>query len=186
MRILFDTETTGLLKPSASDSNMQPYITEICCVKIDDNFNLIDEIETYVKPPIPIPQEVSKITGIDDNTVRSAPTFEEIVPLLADFFVGTDHLIGHNLPFDRSMLVNELSRLDKQYMFPWPPYQWCTVEMSMNIEQRRLSLSKLHEYATGKPHEGAHRAKNDVYALVRCYHWLLERVSSGNLPGKAA
>ena len=45
----------------------------------------------------------------------------------------------------------------------------------MFIEQRRLNLNKLHELLFGKEFTGAHRAKTDVHALVRCYHELMNR-----------
>ena len=179
IRVLFDTETTGLLKPSARDVSEQPEIVEIYAVMIGDDYNPIGEFDTLIKPKIPISDELTKIHGISNEMVADAPTFEEIYPAFAKFMTGADELIGHNLPFDRSMVANELIRIDRLIQFPWPRFNTCTVEMSMPIEQRRLNLSKLHEYATGKPHEGAHRAKADVHALVRCYFWMMEEVVDG-------
>lgn len=175
--ILFDTETTGLLQPSINDISAQPYIVEFYAVKIDDDFNVLGEFETYIKPPIMIPPEVSKIHGVDDAKVSKAPAFSDIASDLCNFFVGVDNLVAHNLPYDRSMLANELLRCDMVLKFPWPPNHICTIEKSMWIEQRRMNLSKLHEHCVGKPHENAHTAKADVFALVRCYHWLLENPS---------
>lgn len=178
-KIIFDTETTGLLKPSAQSLDEQPYIIEIHAVRLDDEFQLVDEFGSFVKPPIPISDEITKITGINDVMVKDAPTFAEVYQDLVDVFLGTTKMIAHNLPFDRSMLANELLREDLVLKFPWPPQHLCTVEAAMPIEQRRINLSSLHQIATGKPHEGAHRAKEDVYALVRCYHYLVEKGLSG-------
>lgn len=172
--ILFDTETTGLLVPEINELSAQPYIVDFYAVKIDDDFNIIDEFESYIKPPIPIPPDLTKIHGVSNDTVKNSPTFEQLYPRLAEFFLGANKLVGHNVAFDRSMLANELLRCDMLLKFPWPPEHICTVEMSMHIEQRRMKLSDLHAHCTGKPHADAHRAKSDVFALVRCYHWLLE------------
>ena len=172
--IFFDTETTGLLVPEINKVDAQPYIVEIYACKTDDNFNLECEFYSRFKPPIPIPEETSKIHGIRNEDVIDCEPFKECVDELAEFFLGANKLIGHNLPYDRSMLANELIRCDRLISFPWPPVQVCTVEMSMPIEQRRMNLSKLHQRCTGRPHEGAHHAKDDVFALVRCYHWLVE------------
>jgi DNA polymerase III epsilon subunit family exonuclease len=174
MKVLFDTETTGLIKPEANDVNDQPYITEIFCAKIDDEYNLVEEYGTFIKPPIPLPADVIKITGITDEMLEGAPSFREVYEELAQFFIGVDEVIAHNLPFDRNMLANELVRIGKVIQFPWPPIHTCTVQKSMGIEQRRLNLNALHKYATGKDIVNAHRAKDDVYALVRSYHWLME------------
>ena len=172
--VLFDTETTGLLEPSVNDISKQPYIVEFYAVKIDDQFNVLGEFETYLKPPIPIPPETSRIHGIDDAKVASSPAFADVVDDLCNFFVGVHNIVAHNLPYDRSMLANELLRCDKLLNFPWPPNHICTVEKTKWIEQRRMNLANLHTFCTGKPHENAHTAKADVFALVRCYHHLKE------------
>ncbi len=171
---LFDTETTGLLKPEITDLNKQPYITEFYACKIDEEFNLLDDIETYVKPPISIPEEVIRISKITDEMVKDAPIFPHIYSTLARFFTGVDIIVAHNLPFDIGMLHNELRRIDKVTQFPWPRYQICTVEKTMHLRGHRLNLAKLHQLALGKPFKDAHRAKQDVHALVRCFHWLTE------------
>lgn len=173
--ILFDTETTGLLKPEINRLDAQPYIVSLYAVKIDDDFNMVGEISILVKPPILIPAEASKVHGISDDMVKDCEPFGNAVEELADFFLGVKTMVAHNLPYDRSMLANELLRCDSVLKFPWPPNHICTVEKSMWVEQRRMSLSALHEHITGKPHLDAHSAKGDVYALVRCYHWLCEQ-----------
>ena len=179
IRIVFDTETTGLLKPSANSVDDQPEIVELYACMIDENFELLGEYESFYKPNIPLTEELTKIHGISNDMVAEAPTFADEAEKLAKFFTGADELIAHNLPFDRSMLANELIRCDRLIKFPWPRIHTCTVELAMPIEQRRISLSNLHKYACGAPHEGAHRAKADVHALVRCYHWLMERKDVG-------
>jgi DNA polymerase-3 subunit epsilon len=128
-----------------------------------------------LKPKIPLSEELMKIHRITNDMLKDKPSFGDIFDDFAAFVTGADELIAHNLAFDRSMIANEMLRIDKLLNFPWPRIHTCTVEMSMPIEQRRLSLGNLHKYATGKTHEGAHRAKADVFALVRCYHWLKER-----------
>lgn len=172
--ILFDTETTGLLKPSINRLDAQPYIVQLYAMKIDDEFDIIDEIDLLIKPPIPIPPETTKIHGIDDYAVKNSMTFSELIPRLADFFLGVEKLVAHNLGYDRSMLANELLRQDAVLKFPWPPVHICTVEQSMHIEQRRLRLSQLHKYATGHEHVDQHSARGDVTALLRCFKWLRE------------
>jgi len=177
--IFGDTETTGLLQPEANELRNQPYITEIYLVKLELNkrngeFTFIDELETFVRPPIPISEEITKITGITDAMLMDAPSFAQIYPKLCEFFLGETTFVAHNCSFDTGMLWCELARLEKEFKFPWPSDQQCTVELSMPLENKRLSLAKLHEKAFGAPHENAHRAKNDVMAMVRCYSWLVQ------------
>jgi DNA polymerase III alpha subunit (gram-positive type) len=176
--ILFDTETTGLLKPDPCRLEDQPYITEFYGVKIDDDsFEIIEECNLLVRPPIPISAEITRITGIDDELLNKndAAPFSECFERIQWFFFGVEKMVAHNLAFDKGMLQVEMKRMEMDTFFPWPPNQLCTVEATMNIEQRRMNLGALHNYLTGKPHTSAHRAKPDVFALVRCYHALKEK-----------
>ncbi len=171
----FDTETTGLLKSSASKLENQPYIIELyCCVLDTDNeWNVINEFNHLILPPIPIPEKITSITGINDEMLVGKPSFTAIFQELAALITGTDMLVAHNLPFDKGMLCNELKRIDKDYSFPWPRHQVCTIEKSKDIKGYRLNLTKLHYLATGKGFK-AHRASDDVKAMVRSFFWLVK------------
>jgi len=170
--VLFDTETTGLIKPKANKVTDQPYITDLYMLKVEhigNEIKVIGEFETLLKPPVPLSAEITKITGLTDDMLKDSPQFFEVYEEIAEFMTGVDRLVAHNLAFDRSMLANELVRCDKVIKFPWPRDHLCTVEKTLHIEQRRMSLTRLHEYFFGKDFDGAHRAKTDVKAMFRCY-----------------
>jgi len=169
---IFDTETTGLLKPRAAGLESQPYITEIYIVQVDEN--ILKEVDSYIKIPVPVPDFITKITGIKDSDLVSAPTFEELLPSLIDIFKDSTEMVAHNLSFDKAMLGNQVLRCGIKE-FPFPEIETCTVIKSMPLEQRRINLTKLHEILFGKGFKDAHRAKSDVHALVRCYHEMRER-----------
>lgn len=171
--IIFDTETTGLLKPSANTLEAQPYITEIFCYKVEHdgsgNIEIIGEFESLLKVPVPLSETITKITGLTDADLADQPTFGEIFDNLALFFTGVDRIVAHNLSFDSSMLANECHRIGKVLKFPWPREHVCTVEKSMHIEQRRMNLTNLHKHFFNEGFPDAHRAKNDVIPLLRVY-----------------
>ena len=171
---IFDTETTGLLKPRAAGIESQPYITEIYVVQVDEDFNIIKEVDSYINIPVPVPDFITKITGIRDADLANAPTFKELLPELTDIFEGSTEMVAHNLSFDKAMVGNQLIRAGEK-SFPFPKIETCTVIKSMCLEQRRISLTRLHELLLGKGFPDAHRAKSDVHALVRCYHEMRER-----------
>ncbi len=173
--LAFDTETTGLLRPEASELYLQPFITEIYIAKFDKDFKVYDEFETFLKPPVPIPEEVSKITGITDETVKDAPVFIEIYEDLCEFVLGEDTIFAHNASFDISMLANELRRVDLLLKFPWPSEQICTVEASFPINNKRMKLGDLYKMVTGAELLNSHRAKSDVLGTVICAKWLAEK-----------
>lgn len=172
--LVFDTETTGLLKPELTELDLQPYIIEIGIVKLDKKFKVVDEFQTFVKPPVPLPPNIIQITGINEDMLKGAPEFIEIVDDLIEIFLGQEKIFAHNCPFDINMLVNELTRYDLQHKFPWPHKQICTVEASFAIRNKRLKLVDLYEMSTGSRNYRAHRALDDTKALAKCVKWLCQ------------
>lgn len=174
--ILFDTETTGLVKKGNTPILDQPHIIEFAAIKLsDDTLEEIERIQFLCKPPEHIKLEpiITNITGLNDEMLSTEKPFSAYLETLQKFFFGTWTMVAHNLPFDRNMLGFELKRLNMTANFPWPPKHICTVEKSFDIEGYRLNLTKLHEKATGQEHiNNAHRAINDVEALVKCLKYL--------------
>ena len=176
---IFDTETTGLCVPRVNDLDKQPYIAEIYVMKVIQKSNRkiekIGELDLLLKPPVELSKEITKITGLTNKMIEKAPTFRKKYLEIAEFFKGADRMVAHNLAFDRNLLLFELARIDKQLHFPWPIQHVCTVEKSMSIEQRRMSLKNLHKELVGYEFEAAHRAKNDVEALFRVYEQMVTK-----------
>lgn len=168
--ILFDTETTGLCKAEGTRLDQQPYITELFMAKIDDDsLEIIGEYEQRFKVPVSLDAKVTEITGLKDEDLADKNPFAKHWREIAEFVMGTKRLVAHNISFDKSLLRYELQRLGKELNFPWPPEQLCTIERSMHFKNKRLNLSALHEHLFGVKFEGAHRAREDVMALLRCY-----------------
>jgi len=171
--IFLDTETTGLLSATVNELENQPRITEIAMVKTTDDLDFVDQMETLIDPQTLINDQVSKITGITSDMVKGKPTFPEIYMDVANFFVGETTVVAHNCSFDMGMLWVELARMEREFHFPWPINWICTVEKSYHISRCRLKLRDLHYNAAGSFHdEKAHRAMEDVYALIRCFKWM--------------
>lgn len=174
--VIFDTETTSLTVPEAANINSQPRIIEFAAIKVHNgNLSEISRIESLIHPGISIPVESVKITGITDKMVQNAKRFVSFYEELCEFFLGEDTLCAHNLAFDSAVMKYELMRIDKQFKFPYPWKQICTVEATIGLKGFRLNLGKLHELATGKEHVDKHRAMPDVEALATCVRWLRKK-----------
>lgn len=173
--IIFDTETTGLLKSSIVDLEQQPKIIEFAAIKLDDKtLEEVDRIEFLVNPGHALPAVITKITGIEDSDLKDVKPFVDYYEQLTNFFLGEKYLIAHNVAFDVGMLTTELSRIGRLTQFPWPPIQICTVNKTMTIKGYRLKLSILYSHLFGEEFKEAHRAMNDVMALVRCVKTLIK------------
>lgn len=169
--VIFDTETTGLLLPDNAPLEQQPKIIEFYGVRINEEFSILNEVETFINPGEPITPEITRITGIKDSDVAGAPVFNEVADQIFELFNGCDLSVAHNIAFDNGMLENEFQRIGKQRC--QVKKDLCTVEQMTSQLGYRISLGAMYNKFFQKAFK-AHRAKNDVQALVRCFHHMTE------------
>lgn len=116
-----------------------------------------------VNPGIPIPLEASKVHGIYDESVKDCPPFKSIAKQVADLLENCD-LGGYNiLRFDIPMLCEEFNRAEVPF----------SVEGRRIVDAQRIfhqreprDLTAALLFYTGKKHEGAHGALDDVIATI--------------------
>lgn len=172
---ILDTETTGLIANHSVKIDRQPHIVEFYAGVFDlrsPNESPIDEVETFIRPPIKMPADAAKITRITDETLKDAPVFSQVADPIADIIERAEVVIAHNASFDREMIDIEFERLGRKLQ--WPKLI-CTVEATIHLTGFRLSLTALHEKLFGEKFPEAHRAKRDVAALTRCCVALFQR-----------
>lgn len=163
---VFDNETTGLLSSGLIELDKQPEVIEFMAVKMNLGPNdRIKEYEYLIKPVKEIPSEIIEITHITNEMVENELPFAAYLNDIKDALEECDAVIAHNLAFDKEIIDIEMRRCGVE--IKWPRLI-CTVEQSMTLRGYRLSLSDLHFALLEKKFEGAHRARNDVEALVRC------------------
>ena len=165
--LVFDTETTSLLPVSIASDMLQPRVIEFygCVVRDDDIIE--EELELLINPGHKLLDETIKITGMTDDDLVDKPTFGDVADRINDMMAICDMVVAHNLSYDMGVIDYEFKRLDR--VPRWPKLKLCTVEQTVFLKGIRLSLSNLHEHLFGDKFEGAHRAKVDVAALVRCF-----------------
>ncbi|HUP93900.1 MAG TPA: exonuclease domain-containing protein [Burkholderiales bacterium] len=130
--VFLDLETTG-------GSLGYDRIIEIGLVEVDRG-RCIGEWSTLVNPGRPIPHGIQVLTGITDEMVASAPSFEAVSAPLARRLAGKV-LAAHNARFDYGFLKGEFSRAGVHYAVP----VLCTVKLSRRLfpEHRRHNLDAL-------------------------------------------
>lgn len=115
-------------------------------------------------PGIHIPDEVSKIHGIDDKRVSGCPKFEDVADRILEFIAGCD-LSGYNLTFfDLPFLFEEFCRAKKTFL-----YMEHRIIDSMTIWSRKepRTLSGAVQRFLGEELKDAHQAKADTEAQAR-------------------
>lgn len=166
MILFIDTETTALIKNSALPLSRQPHIIEFFGLKTEEDGKEIGSYHSLVKPPIHIPEEVTRITGMTDDTVKSAPPFASVEREITECLVEASEVVAHNLAYDKTVLGFEYERLQRS--MPVMKKMTCTVEATEFLHGYRLSLTDLHMKLFGETFH-AHRAEDDVRAMARCY-----------------
>lgn len=166
---IVDIETTG---GNASGSR----ITEIA-ILIHDGKKVIHRWETLVNPQQEIPVPIFALTGINNEMVRHAPTFDEIseqvLELLADRI-----FVAHNVNFDYSFVRHELEKSG----FKWTARKLCTVRAARKIRPGFASYSLGNLCASlAIPVENRHRAGGDADATAILFSKLIEWDENGEI-----
>ena len=151
--IAFDLETTGL-NPSTDE------IIEIGIARFRDG-ELLDQFQSFAKPSIPIPADITHLTGIHPEDVEEAPDFSELIPELRSFFADLP-VVAHNAGFDMSFMRKH-DMLDSNPVID-------TFELASIVlpSAPRYSLFSLAA-AAGIKLENAHRALDDAIATGYLY-----------------
>jgi len=145
-------------------------ITEIAIYKFDGH-EVVDQFISLINPERPIDEYVVKLTGINNNMLRTAPKFYEVAKRIIEI-TKECIVVAHNAQFDYRILSTEFGRLGYDYK----RQTLCTVELSQKLmpEQPSHSLGKLVR-SLGIPIADRHRANGDALATVELFKLLLTK-----------
>ncbi|MEO0896344.1 MAG: exonuclease domain-containing protein [Bacteroidota bacterium] len=160
---IIDLETTG--GDPSSDR-----ITEIAIYRYRGG-EIIDSFSSLVNPRMPIPDFITRITGIDNNMVKDAPKFYEVAKRVVEITEGAI-FVAHNVRFDYSFIQKEFRQLGYTYTRP----QLCTVKLSKRVLPGLKSYSLKNLCAALRiVNEAPHRAWGDAMATIKLLSHLLEQ-----------
>ncbi|NCA26485.1 MAG: DNA polymerase III subunit epsilon [Methylophilaceae bacterium] len=153
--VLLDLETTGA-------TPLKDRITEIALIKFEDGKE-VDRWQTLVNPQTKIPDFIQSLTGITNEMVENAPTFEQVAGELLDYLDGAV-MCAHNVRFDHGFLKAEFKRIGitlKQKVL-------CTVKLSRKLypQYKSHGLSAIierHNFTCSN----RHRAMGDVEVMAQ-------------------
>jgi len=166
---IIDIEATG-------GSPKLDRIMEIAIYNFDGE-SIIDSYTTLVNPEVEIPPYIQKLTNINNDMVKDAPTFAEIIDRVAEI-TGGNFFVAHNVNFDYSILKSEFKNMGRRFTRK----KLCTVELSKLLmpEQESFSLNSLTK-ELGIEMESHHRAGDDAKATVELFDYLLKHDLEGKL-----
>lgn len=175
--VVLDLETTGL-------DYYYDNIIELAAIRYRGG-QRTETLSSLVRPPeitdgVYIASFIEELTGITNEMLAAAPALDEVLPGLLDF-IGTDTVIGHNIPFDARFIAVGCGRLLNGRTFDAPLVD------TLRISRKLLPELKHHRLADLAAHYkievgGAHRSGVDcettdaVYRAMRAD--ILERYSA--------
>lgn len=155
--VVFDIETTGF-------SPVYNKIIEIGAVKVEDG-KVTDRYSSFVNPDVPIPFEIEKLTGINDEMVIDAPMIDTVLPQFLEFCQDAV-LVAHNANFDMSFIMENAQRLKIKKEFTYVD----TVGIARILlpNQSRHTLDAVAK-TLGISLENHHRAVDDAEATAEIF-----------------
>lgn len=154
MFAVIDIETTG--------GNMQTdRITEIAII-VHNGQRIIEEYSTLINPLRPIQPFVMALTGISNEMVQDAPTFEEVVDRI-HLLTENRIFVAHNVNFDYGFLKSEFKRAGKTFRRK----TLCTIHTSKKVfpNKRSYGLGNICKELEIEIHD-RHRAHGDASATA--------------------
>ncbi len=155
--VVFDIETTGF-------SPVNNRIIEIGAVKVADG-EVQGRYSVFVNPEVPIPFEIEKLTGINDEMVVGAAKIETVLPEFLEFCQDAV-LVAHNANFDMSFIMENAARLGMQREFTYVD----TVGIARVLlpHQAKHTLDAVAK-TLGVSLENHHRAVEDAEATAEIF-----------------
>ncbi len=157
--IAIDVETTGI-------SPEKERIIEIGAFRVETG----EVFRTFVQPGRPLPEKITELTGITDEMLVGAPEEQEAMQELLAFLAGDTVLLGHNIAFDHSFLVQAIRRcgLEEPQFYGIDTLKLARV-LCPELPNKKLETVVAH---FGLTNERAHRAFEDARVTAEVYRCL--------------
>ena len=174
--VVFDFETTGL-SPWGGDEVIEVAAMRIFGDKLDEE----KYFHSLINPKRLISPEATRINGITNEMVATAPSIEEIFPQFLEF-CGSAYLVAQNAKFDMSFVSKYLVQFKMKKQLE----VYDTIHFSRrcypNENSHNLDLICKRLNLTVKP-EDRHRSLGDVKLTAQAFLTFKERLGD-NLPNR--
>ena len=165
--VVFDLETTGLSVKFDS-------VIEFGAVLMYRG-NVVERKDFFIKPPHPIPANITRLTNISNEDVADARSFAECKDEILDFVKGRV-LVAHNASFDYGFLNDELRRINEPAL-PNIVIDTLDLAKSMYRDRRHYKLGQIaKKFNVNYDEEVAHRADYDAEVLAQIFNLMLREL----------
>ncbi len=155
--VVFDIETTGF-------SPIKNKIIEIGAVKVSDG-KICDRFSCFVNPHTPIPFEIERLTGINDDMVADAEDIETVLPKFLEFCKGCV-LVAHNASFDMSFIKENMKR--QEFVQELTSVDTVAISRALLTDMAKHTLDSISKKLNISL-ENHHRAVDDAEATAQIF-----------------
>lgn len=185
--LFFDTETAGLpynYNAPITDSNNWPRLVQLGWIVCNINGETIKEQNYIIYPnDFTIPQEAVEVHGITtQKAINEGCNLTIVLNKFLSDLDSVERIVGHNIYFDKRILMAELHRVGYSYSQLYRLPVTCTMESSTNYcklpplrfgQYKWPTLKELHTKLFGYSFTEAHNAMSDIKATKKCYFELI-------------
>ncbi len=188
MRVLFlDTETTGLPEGkniSLYNTQKWPYVIQLSYIIFDTEVNeVVHTFDSVIKldDNVEISEKSISMHGVTrERSQTEGVIMKGALEELNDNLKTIDLIVGHNISFDKQIMIVENIRNNVFSLFP-KKQSFCTMKeykMYCDIKKERAdgttyakypTLCELHEKLFGTKPNNLHNSYVDVLVCARCY-----------------
>lgn len=163
--VLLDCETTG-------GRASRDRLTEIALIEVQGG-QVVDRWQSLINPQATIPPWITRLTGINNAMVESAPCFDDIAGELLERLQGKV-IVAHNARFDYSFLKQSFLRSGMQLNTK----TLCSVRLSRQLfpQHRHHGLDRIIE-RLGIEIDKRHRAMDDTEVILAFLEHIAEQFS---------
>ena len=170
--LVFDVETTGLA-PQLGDR-----MVEIALIQFR-NGKIMRKFETLINPQRPMSYSAYLVHGISDDMLKDAPTSQEILPSLYEWFQES-YVVGHNVKFDLKFLNHEYALAGYEQVEHDCTIDTIKMARGFMPQLKKFSLERVANHL-GVNARQCHRAMSDVEMTHEVFSQLLEEARQRNL-----
>lgn len=174
---VIDLETTGL-------DPQYDHIIEVAAVKVRDGEE-VSHYNSLIQPPVQdddgqayyVDDFITQLTGITNDMLASAPTFEKIKNDLWQFLDG-ELLVGHNVNFDINFLYDNFAQYGLTFQNDFVDTMRLSRRALPDLPHHRLKDLCAYFHIDGE----FHRAAGDAALTDNVLHHLAKYIKANHVP----
>lgn len=197
-RVMFDTETTGLIKQALPVSHpSQPHLVQLGIILFEDDGKEIASADLIIRPVgFEIPKEASNIHGVTQElAMQVGVPLATAMSVFSQLRANCEEILAYNMEFDDKIMQIAFERLGRKPTGSGPKLKTCAMRMATPIvklppTQRMIdvgrgnqykppNLTEAYKFFFGRGFEGAHSAIDDARAAKEVYVEMKRLTSNG-------